>query len=76
VELTVLAGGGTVGHSLDFTVSAWVPTVEAQQTKTIAVVRGSWPDRMHPTFDSCIFNALYTLDREVGKNYEQKEIET
>jgi hypothetical protein len=75
VELTVLTGGLPGGHSLSFTILAWVPTVEAHQTKTIAKTSGIWPDRTHPTFDSCIFNALYTLDREVGRNYEQKEIE-
>jgi len=74
VELTVLTGGGPGLNSLDYTISAWVPTVEAHQTKTIAVVRGSWPDRTHPTFDNCIFNAAYQLDREIGRNYEQKEI--
>jgi len=75
VELTVLTGGAPGSHSLSYTASAWVPTVEAHHTKTIAVVRGSWPDREHQTFDGCIFNAFYQLDREIGRNYEQKEIE-
>jgi hypothetical protein len=67
VELTVTTG--TQGHNglLNFTVSAWVPTVEAHQTRTIAEVKGSWPDKFHPTFDSCIFKALYDLDYAISK---------
>jgi len=76
VELTVLTSGVPGTHSLDYTISAWIPTVEPQQIKTIARVKGTWPDRDHPTMDSCIFNAAYQLDREIGRNYEQKEIET
>lgn len=74
VELTVVLGSRAGGHSLSFTVLAWIPTVEAHQTKVIAKVTGVWPDRSHPTFDSCIFNAMYSLDREIGRNYEQLEI--
>lgn len=72
VVLTV----GTQGHNgmLDFTVSAWVPTVEAHHTNVIAEVKGTWPDRMHPTFDSCMFNAAYALDRELGRAYVQEPI--
>jgi hypothetical protein len=74
VELTVTVA--TQGHngSVDFTLLAWVPTVEAHQTKEIASVKGSWPDRDHPTFDSCIFNAAYELDRVVGRAYQQTQI--
>jgi hypothetical protein len=67
VELTVLTGGPVGSHSLVFTVSAWRPTVEAHQTQVVAEFKGDWPDRDHPTFDSCIFNALYQLDRLIGK---------
>jgi hypothetical protein len=74
VELVVTTGGKGHNGLLDYTVSAWVPTVEAHQTKTIGEVKGTWPDRDHPTFDSCIFNQLYDLDRVIGRNYEQKEI--
>jgi len=73
VELTVLIGIAPGSHSLDFTVSAWEPTVEAHQTKVIAEVKGTWPDRMHPTFDSCIFNAIYELDRRIGRADSARE---
>lgn len=75
VELTVLTGTVPGSHSLDFTASAWVPTVEAHQTSVLAEVKGSWPDRTHPTFDSCIFNALYELDRRIGRVDFQKPLE-
>ena len=69
VELTVIAG--MQGHNglLNFTLSAWVPTVEANHTKVVAEVKGSWPDKTYPSFDSCIFNALYRLDHEISKAY-------
>jgi hypothetical protein len=75
VELTVTAG--TQGHNglLNFTVLAWTPTVEPQQTRTIAEVRKSWPDKQHATFDGAVFAALYELDKEIGKAYEQQKIE-
>lgn len=75
VELTVLTRSCLGEHSLDFTVSAWIPTVEAHQTKVIAESKGSWPDKSHPTFDSCIFNACYELDRLIGRHYTQQEFE-
>lgn len=75
VELTITTG--TQGHNgmLSFTVLAWTPTVEAHQIRTIAEVKKSWPDKVHPTFDSAVFAALYELDRAIGKAYEQKKIE-
>lgn len=75
VELTVTTG--TRGHcgSLLFTVSAWVPTVEAHQTKVIAEVKGEWPDKKHPTFDGAVFNALYALDHAISRAYDQVKIE-
>lgn len=74
VELTVTTG--IQGHNglLNFTVLAWVPTVEPQQTKTVAEVKGQWPDRKHPSFDSCVFAALYELDHAISKAYEQQKI--
>jgi hypothetical protein len=74
VELTVLTRSQTGAHTLDFTILAWIPSVEAQETKTIAEVKGSWPDKSHPTFDSCIFNACYDLDRAIGRAWMQEEI--
>lgn len=75
VELTVTTG--TQGHNglLNFTVLAWVPTVEKHQTRTIAEVSKSWPNKDHGTFDGAVFNALYELDKEISKAYEQKKIE-
>lgn len=73
VVITVL----TQGHNgmLDFTVSAWVPTVEAQHTRMIAEVKGTWPNKTHPTFDSCLFNAAYDLDRAIGRAYAQEPLQ-
>lgn len=74
VELTVLIRTPAGAHLLDYTLLAWVPTVEAHQTKVIAEIKGTWPDKTHPTFDSCIFNAGYDLDRAIGRHYAQVEI--
>jgi len=75
VELTVRTSGLRGDHTLDFTVLGWVPTVEAHQTRVLAEVKGSWPDRSHPSFGSCIFNACYQLDREIGRNYQPEKVE-
>jgi hypothetical protein len=74
VELTVRTAGLAGNSMLDTTALAWVPTVEAQQTKTVATVTKSWPDKQHPTYDSFVFNLLYDLDREIGRAYMQEEI--
>ena len=75
VELTITTV--TQGHSglLRISALAWTPTVEAHGTKEIAQVAGSWPDSVHPSFDSAVFALLYELDRAIGKSYEQTKIE-
>jgi hypothetical protein len=70
VELTVSTVGGQVSGTLAFTVLAWVPTVEAHHTQQVGVVTRQWPDRVHPSFVGAVFNALYDLDREIGKAYK------
>jgi hypothetical protein len=74
VELIVTTGGQGHNGSVRIGLKAWVPTVEAQQTKVIATLVATWPDRDHPTFDSFVFNSLYALDRRIGLNYAQEEI--
>jgi len=74
VELTVTTGMDAHNGAVRISLKAWMPTVEAQQTKVIASLVETWPDRDHPTFDSFVFNALYALDRRIGRNYEQKEM--
>jgi len=72
VELTVTTGGQGHNGLLAFTVLAWVPTVEAHHTREVGKLMRSWPDKTHPTLESAVFNALYDLDREIGKHYEQQ----
>lgn len=74
VELTVRTSGLPDRHTLDTTVLAWIPTVEPHQTKTIATLTSSWPNKIHPTMDSFVFNLLYDLDRAIGRAYAQTEI--
>lgn len=74
VELTVTAGSQGHNGLLNYTVLAWVPTVEPQQTRVVAEVKGSWPNRNYPSFDSEVFNALYKLDYEISKAYDQRPL--
>jgi hypothetical protein len=74
VELTVTTGGKGHNGLLNFTASAWIPTVEAHQTKELGKVTGRWPNKVHPTLDNAVFNALYDLDRVIGRNYSQAQL--
>jgi hypothetical protein len=74
VELTVLLDGSPGNGLLAITASAWIPTVEKHHTRMLAELKRSWPNGTHPTFDNCVFNLLYDLDREIGRNYVQEKI--
>lgn len=74
IEWTVSTPTRGAGGLLAFTVYAWTPTVEAQQTREIARISGIWPDKERPTFDGYVFNKLYELDKLIGQAYAQKEL--
>jgi len=74
VELTVLTVGQRHSGTLVTTAFAWVPTVEPAQTRTLAAITREWPNKKHPTYDSFIFNILYDLDREIGREYTQAQL--
>jgi len=76
VELTVTTRSRQPGGVLAITLIAWVPSVEAHHTTEVAKIDGFWPDGVRPTFASYVFNALYDLDRAIGKAYSQKELPT
>jgi hypothetical protein len=71
IELTVTVTSQGHNGLLAYTLIAWLPTVEPQQTKTIAELKGEWPNKLHPTFDSCIFNELYKLDHLISRAYQE-----
>jgi hypothetical protein len=74
VELTVITT--TQGHNglLAFTLEAWIDTVEAHQTKVLASVPGVWPNERHRDFAHAVFEGLYKLDAQIGKEYTQKTL--
>lgn len=74
VELIVTTRSRQVGGVLDILLVAYVPTVEKEQKKEVARIGGSWPDGVRPTFASFVFNALYELDRVIGRAYDQKPL--
>jgi hypothetical protein len=74
IELIVTAATAGSGGLLGTTVTAYVPTPGSEQRKTVATIRGSWPDRERPTFDGYVFNQLYALDRAIGQAYAQEEL--
>jgi hypothetical protein len=74
VELTVSTRSGCAGGKLATTLIAWVPSVEAHHTTEVAKIDGGWPDGVRPSFASYVFNALYDLDRAIGRAYAQKEL--
>jgi len=74
VELTITTGGQGHNGLLAFMAYAWVPTVEAHQTREIGRVSGTWPDKRHPSVESAVFNAMYDLDRDIGRQYAQKPL--
>lgn len=76
VELTVTTAMSHAGNGLRITVSAWVPTVEAQGTKVIAEVIRLWPNKEGLPFVGTVFNALYGLDAAVGSAYDQGTLTT
>lgn len=74
VEWTVRTVTHGAGALLSFTVLAWVDTVEAHQTKEIASVAGAWPNPRQKEFSHAVFEALYRLDNEIGKEYGQMRL--
>jgi hypothetical protein len=74
VELTVRTVGQRHSGSLATTALAWIPTFDAAQTLTIGELTREWPNKTHPTFDNFVFNLLYDLDREIGRQYAQAKL--
>lgn len=71
IELTVRAGTLGDNGTLDTTALAWVPALPPESTRTIAEVKGTWPDKKHPSLDAFLFALLYELDRAIGRAYAQ-----
>jgi len=74
VEVHITAGTHGRSGLLGITVFAWEPTVESHHTNTLAELKLDWPNAKYPSLDSCVFNALYDLDREIGRQYTQQKL--